>query len=216
MKWAEIAEMEDCDLCPVKKAELCTGGYSCYGGAPVEPPCCSFDDDTDVNQWVNDRIAAQYRYEAWEDAQIRKKEARQERAKKAAETRRELRRYCREELHEIKRLEKALSAYEAQLRLASTFAEAFNATNEMFRYSERMKVKPEVTQNIEKMKSDIAGAKERYSSKRQEFYAKRKAAQLSRQKERGFRHRRTYRAAGRNGGRQNQPACDYPRQDADA
>ena len=37
MKWKEFLEIEDCDLCPIKEAELCGGGASCYGGSPIDP-----------------------------------------------------------------------------------------------------------------------------------------------------------------------------------
>lgn len=163
MLWKEIADSEDCDLCPVKEAELCCGGYNCYGGAQVEPPCCMFDDDTDIDEWISE-------YENWKDSQIKSEKAKQEKTKKAAETRREMRWYCLNELQEIKSLEKALSAYESQLSLASSFAFAFNTTNEMFRCPERLKEKPEVKLNIERMKSKIQESKQRYEEKRKEFY----------------------------------------------
>lgn len=174
MQWKDIADLEDCDLCPLKKEEICPGGWRCYGGAPIEPPCCSFDDETDLDEYVSDYYARQRRWEQAEDERIRKETARKERAKKAAETKRQMKFYCRNEIRELKHLEKQLEAYEASLRLASSFAEAFNVTNEMFGYSERLKPKPEVQQTIDRLKEQIKQAKEKYEQKRKEFYRKRK------------------------------------------
>ena len=56
---------EDCELCPVLKAELCTGGFTCYGGQPIEPPCCSMDEDTDLDQWVEDALERERKYEEY-------------------------------------------------------------------------------------------------------------------------------------------------------
>lgn len=41
-------DITDCDSCPIYKAD-CPGGYTSGGGGqPIEPPCCSWDDDTKV------------------------------------------------------------------------------------------------------------------------------------------------------------------------
>ena len=52
---------------------------------------------------------------------------------------------------------------------------AFNNTNEMFGYPERMKEKPEIQQTIENLKLQIAEAKEKYRLKRKEFYEKKRS-----------------------------------------
>lgn len=54
MLWKDFKEKEDCYGCPLLEHEMCTGGYQCYGGEPIEPPCCNFDDDTDLDKWVDD------------------------------------------------------------------------------------------------------------------------------------------------------------------
>ena len=174
IKYKEIIQDDDCARCPIKRAELCTGGYACYGGIPVEPPCCSFDDDTDLDEWVKDAFERRKKYEEHQDKIAMKEKAKKEKAKKAAETRSEMRFYCRNEIKELKSYEKQLEAYKASLRLASTFAEAFNITNEMFGYSERLKQKPEVQQTIDDLEDKIQEAKQKYEAKRKEFYNKRK------------------------------------------
>lgn len=176
--WKDFAEREDCEGCPLLENEICPGGYACYGGQPVEPPCCSFTDDTDLDQWVDDYFAYQRRREEAESRRLQAEKKKKERAKKAADTRRDLRRYCLEEIYALKRAEKALEAYKAAERLASSFAEAINVTNEMFRYTERVTVKPEILYEINCLEVEVASAKERYEAKRKEFYAKRKSGEL--------------------------------------
>lgn len=173
-KWREIAELEDCDLCPIKKNELCTGGFACYGGSPIEPPCCFFEDDTDLEEWIEERFERRRKFEQFEAERIRREKAKKEKAKKAAETMREMRFYCRNEISQLKSYEKQLEAYKASLRLASTFAEAFNITNEMFGYSERLKQNPEVQQTIYDLETKVKEAKQKYEEKRKEFYKSRK------------------------------------------
>ena len=174
MKWKEFLEIEDCDLCPIKKAELCGGGASCYGGSPIDPPCCWFEDDTDLDEWIEERFERRRKLEQIEDERIRKEKAKKEKAKNAAETRSEMRFYCRNEIKHLKSCEKQLEAYKASLRLASSFAEAFNITNEMFGYSERLKQKPEVQETVDDLEAKIKEAKQKYEEKRKEFYKSRK------------------------------------------
>ena len=41
-------DIEDCDSCPLKDHD-CPGGWTSGGsGQPIEPPCCSWNDDTEV------------------------------------------------------------------------------------------------------------------------------------------------------------------------
>ena len=39
----------NCEICPLLEENICPGGYRCYGGAPIEPPCCSIDEDADLD-----------------------------------------------------------------------------------------------------------------------------------------------------------------------
>ena len=174
IKYREIIQDDDCASCPIKRAELCTGGYACYGGSPVEPPCCSFDDDTDLDEWVKDAFERRKRYEEYQDKIAKQDKAKKEKAKKAVETRREMRFYCRSEINQLKSCKKQLEAYKSSLRLASSFAQAFNITNEMFGYSERLKQKPEVQKTIDDLETKIKEAKQKYEAKRKEFYNNRK------------------------------------------
>ena len=174
MKWKEFSEIEDCESCPIKKAELCGYGSSCYGGIPIDPPCCFFEDDTDIDEWIKEAYDRQRRYEEYQDKLIREKKAKEQRAKKAADTRQKMRLYCMAEIVEIKTLEKRLKAYEKELSFARSLAFAINHTNEMFRCSERLTEKPEAQKTIDELKNQIEIAKEKYKTKRKEFYAEQK------------------------------------------
>lgn len=174
MKWKEFLEIEDCDLCPIKEAELCGGGASCYGGSPIDPPCCFFEDDTDLDEWIKEAYDRRRRYEEYQDKLAREKKAKEEKAKKAADTRHKMRLYCMAEIVEIKTLEKRLKAYEKELSFARSLAFAINHTNEMFKYPERLTEKSEAQKTIDELKEKIEIAKEKYKAKRKEFYANRK------------------------------------------
>lgn len=177
MLWKEFSKKESCDGCPLLKNEICPGGMVCYGGAPIEPPCCCFEDDTDLDEWVSRYLEQQRAREDREDRLAREEAKKKERAKKSADTRRAIRWYCRDELYALNRAQKALQAQEAAERFVSSFAEAVNFTNKMFRYEEQVQVKPEISAEVKQLRAEVASAKERYDAKRKEFYAKRKAAQ---------------------------------------
>ena len=101
MLWKDFAEKESCDGCPLLENEICPGGWKCYGNEPIEPPCCSFADDTDLDIWVERFLIQQQKWEEREDRKIREERKKKERAEKAVETRREMRWYCRGEIREL-------------------------------------------------------------------------------------------------------------------
>lgn len=174
MLWKDFVEDENCDNCPLLKSEICPGGFHCYGGEPIEPPCCSFDDDTDLDKWVEDYFEQQRAFEKREDARIREEKKKKERAKKAADTRRAVCWYCRDEIQALKRAQDQLEAQKAAERLASSFVEAINITNEMFRYPERVKINQKISDEVKRLEIEVAAAKEKYNAKRKEFLAKRR------------------------------------------
>lgn len=174
MLWKDFAAKECCDDCPLLKSEICTGGFTCYGGEPVEPPCCSFDDDTDFDEWVRDYFDKQRKREAWEDARIQAEKKNKERAKKAADTRRAIRWYCRDEIYALNHARKALKAQKAAEHFASSLAEAINITNGMFQYTERVGVDRKISDEVKRLELEVATAKEKYDAKRKEFFEKRR------------------------------------------
>lgn len=159
MKWSEFSELENCDQCPLKEAEICPGGYtSDYCGEPLEPPCCSFDDDTDLDEWVARHFEYERRCEEREDKQIREKAARDAKNKRAQELRNQAKRHVWIETHEIKRKRKAIAANEGAMHFTLSFAEAFNFANEAFGYSERVESKTKNPLEIEneRLRQEIA------------------------------------------------------------
>ncbi len=175
MLWKDFREEESCENCPLLKNELCTGRFQCYGGEPIEPPCCGFDDDTDLDEWVSDQCERLQAYEECEEKKLKETKKRKEHAKKAADTRREIRWYCASEISELKRIEKALKARKAAESFALSLAEAVNLTNAMFQYNERVTAKPQISEEVKRLEAELVAAKEKYEAKRREFYAKRKA-----------------------------------------
>lgn len=174
MLWKYFKQQECCDGCPLLENELCPGGIVCYGGEPVEPPCYVFDDDTDMDKWVDDMLAQRLRREEAEEKRLKAEQEKKERAKKAADTRRAMRWYCRDEIQTLKKARKALEAQRALESFVSSFAEAINFANEMFRYEERVSVKSEVSAEVLRLEAEVESAKEAYDSKRKQFYAERK------------------------------------------
>ncbi len=173
--WKEFAQDESCDGCPLLENEICPGGFACYGWQLIEPPCCSFDDDTDLNEWVSDYFERLRWQEAQEDARIQQERKNKERAKKAADTRRAIRWYCRDEIYALNQARKSLTAQKAAEYFVSSLAEAINITNGMFQYPERVGVDRKISDEVKRLELEVATAKERYDAKRNEFYAKRRS-----------------------------------------
>lgn len=120
MTWKEYSDQyEDCKQCPLLKAEICPGGIVSYGGVPIYPPCCDFDDDTDLDEFIETSLENERRYEEWEDKRIRDRKMKEEKNKAAAQKRKEtnillgpenskineIRKSIKEISHEIKTLE---------------------------------------------------------------------------------------------------------------
>lgn len=168
--WKDFAKQEDCNGCPLLEEEICPGGFACYGGEPIEPPCYSFDDETDLYQWINDYFDSQRRYEEREATRLKEERKRKERAQKAAETRRKMQWYCRDEIYELKQAQKALKAQENLENFSRSFAEAINFANEMFQYKERVAVKPQISEEVEHLRMRVDKTKAAFEAKRKEFY----------------------------------------------
>lgn len=128
----------ECEDCPLNDGECCPGGYTSNGrGEPIEPPCCMFDDDTDMEEWLDGYYERQSRREDAEDRRMRAQKEKEAKNKITQERRRRSKLHVLSETQEIKRLQKRIAANNSAMRLADSLAFAFNATNEMFGYSER-------------------------------------------------------------------------------
>ena len=168
-----LKDVNNCDDCPLRKNELC-GGFGCYGGEPVEPACCSLEDDTDLDEWVKDYFERQKRRDQHEQILIQKEQKRRERALKAAQTRQEMKWFCRKELDALKQAQKAFKIHQAIEEQTRVRANAINFANKVFNYEDRVEVNPEITKTTKKLQKAVEQAKEKYDEKRKEFYEKRK------------------------------------------
>ena len=169
----------NCKICPLLEEDICPGGYRCYGGDPIEPPCCSIDEDADLDDWIEGYYEDQRRYEKYLEEKDRKTRAMKERARKAAATRRALRLYCLSELTALKSAKKRLEAQKSAEHFATSFAEAINFANEMFRYEERVAADPKISEAVKALEAEVAHCEKAYQAKRDEFFRKRKERQMS-------------------------------------
>lgn len=169
MLWKDFAETEDCEQCPIKQERICKGGWtSSPSGTPIEPPCCSFDDDTDLDAWIDNYYDYQRRYEERIDRQIREKEEKRKKNEVAKRRRWYLKNYCVNERIEVKRLQKLIRENENAIRFANSIAFSFNAANEMFHYPERVSVNPKHNKELEKMKNQLKIAEDKLKEKQKE------------------------------------------------
>lgn len=165
----KASEIEDCENCPLLKEEICPGGMtSSPSGTPIEPPCCSFDDDTDLDQWIEDYYDSQRRYEAYLDRKYEEEQKKKHKADVARRKRNYLKIYCTSERIEVKRARKLLSAHQAAVSLAESMAFAFNATNEIFGYSERAIVNTNADEELKRLQNALSEAENRLKEKQKE------------------------------------------------
>lgn len=169
MLFKELAELDDCEQCPLYKEEICPGGMtSSPGGIPIEPPCCGFDDDTDLDAWVSDYFERQRRHEAYLDEQYKKQQEKKRKADLKKRRQQFLKFYCYSEAYDVKKLKKQIKAIENAISFAESMAFAFNMANEMFQYEERTQVNPKANEQLEKLKEQLKEAEEKLKTKREE------------------------------------------------
>lgn len=168
MLWKDFAEIEDCEQCPIKQEGICKGGWtSSPSGMPIEPPCCSFDDDTDLDDWIDGYYDYQRREEDRIDREIQEREEKAKKNDVAKRRRRYLNSYCIHERLEVKRLKKAIRSVESIIDFANNIATAFNLTNEMFHYPNRVEGKP-YNEELDKMRERLQIAESRLREKQKE------------------------------------------------
>lgn len=173
MTFTEFQEQGlDCDDCPIKKAQLC--GFATCREFNSDPPCSFADGEQDMNDWIKDKNEQIRRIEDYESKKIREQKRKKEIARKRAETTRQMKIFCSTERKEIARLEKAIKALTKTINTAQSMVFAFNSTNEMFGYSERKQVNPELTIQLDDLKEQLKIAKEKYKIMRKEFYAQKR------------------------------------------
>lgn len=162
-------EIDDCEQCPLLKEEICPGGWTASpSGSPIEPPCCSFDDDTDLEQWLEDYYENQRRYEEYLDRKWEDEQEKKRKAEVAKKKRNYLKIYCNYERIDVKRAKKRLQSYKAAVSLGESIAFAFNTANAMFGYSERLNKNQKADDELKRLEDELANAEKKLKEKQKE------------------------------------------------
>lgn len=162
---------DDCDLCPLLKEEICSGGMSGGPNGPVEPPCCSMDGDEDLDTWVKDYLDRQRR--RWEHEDKLLQEEKEKKRKKEVAKRRQqyMKIYTMHERHAVDGLKKAIKAHNEAESFARSMAFAINTTNEMFGYNERVHTDPETDIKLAALEKELIKAQAALKEKQKECRA---------------------------------------------
>lgn len=164
-----LRDLEDCDGCPLLIEELCNGGMSVSGsGTPIEPPCCSMDDDTDLDEWIKDYYERKRRWEKQESERLRKKKEKDYKNDVAKRKRQFLKSYCYKEQKQVKDLEKSIKSFSKYIDKIDSYVTAVNITNEMFGYSDRLEVNNAYNLKLKSLEDSLLKAKENLKKKQQE------------------------------------------------
>ena len=168
MLWKEMEDQE-CDVCPLYKEEICKGGMSSSGdGTPIEPPCTGFEDDLDLDKWINNYYEGQRRRAEYY-AELDRKKAEKQKAEDLRKRRQlYLKFYCAKESQEVKRLKKQIKNMQSAISTANSMAFAFNTTNEMFGYTERVSIRSSINNDLELLQSKLKEAEKALKMKKAE------------------------------------------------
>ena len=171
----------DCSVCPFHN-DVCPGGWkSGPGGSPIEPPCTGwdrYDDNTTLDEIYDDYERSRRAWERQLDEEYRIEQEFKEKQEKAAKTRKAMQSYCISERIDVKILNKRIKDKKKFISMVECYASAFNATNEMFKYEDRVNANPELYKELEQLEAELVAAKEKYALKRKEFYQKKKAGEI--------------------------------------
>ena len=168
MKLRDILD-GDCSNCPILKEGIYKGGWTSDGnGNPIEPPCTGIGEEEELEEWIEHYYDSVRRHEEflerkWEEEQKRKRKNEIIRRKRLYSNA-----YCAAERAEVKLLKKRIRSEEKVLSLADSIVSAFNATNEVFGYSERKRINPIAKAEIENLKNQLKDAENRLKKKRKE------------------------------------------------
>lgn len=162
----------DCpDDCPLYKEEICTGGgMKCYGGEPIEPPCCSMDEEEDLDAWVDNYYEIQRKYKEHLDRQEEKRKLKEHKNEVLRRKRQYTRSFCYSEIQTIKRIKKQIKSYKSAKSFAQSLTFAFNTTNEMFGYEERKVVNPQIDKELNRLELQLKDAEYALVKKRKEAH----------------------------------------------
>ena len=114
-------DIEDCSQCPWL-GEYCKGGMTSDGcGRPIEPPCCSWDPEEDIEDIYDSQAANESAYQDYISHEIEKEKAVKLKKEITKRKRRESSLLLFEENREIKRLRKQIEANNYLLCLTNAF-----------------------------------------------------------------------------------------------
>lgn len=180
----KLSEIDNCEDCRLKQEDICHGGWTSDGrGEPVEPPCCTMEEDTDLDEWVNEYYDRMLSFEIAEEKRIKREKIKQEKKELAKKRRYEAKCEVYQENLEIKMLRKRINKNNNIMSFAKSFEFAINATNEMFGYKERVETKENPLQSEnEKLQQRIDELQLIKKKKLSNLRKRRKAAALSEEK----------------------------------
>ncbi|MHA1303787.1 MAG: hypothetical protein ACTSPI_08805 [Candidatus Heimdallarchaeaceae archaeon] len=173
MLWKEFKEKNlECEECPLYINEYCAGGADCHGGIHREPPCCSLEDDTDLEQWCSECFEFRIKEEERIEKKIKLKEEKERINEERKLKRRKTEEYCYEENYKIRQLKKRIKKLTKINQFSKSFSSAINITNEMFGYKERVEPKTNLDIEIEQLEIELTEAKKAKKEKIKEWHNK--------------------------------------------
>lgn len=171
----------NCSFCPLNQNYcFCEGGMVCYGGMPIEPMCCSFNED-DVLQDIYDRFVSQeYAQAKAKQEQEKQQKLKEEKSKQRKQKLREYRIRNAKELDQIKLLKVKIKKQEKLRSEATDFRIWLNSKanidkifNKPDETSEKLKCINDTifiyNQNINNFKLQISKIKEVIAKNEKEF-----------------------------------------------
>ncbi len=162
-------EIDGCSQCPLMEEGICPGGWKASPeGEPVEPPCCSFEDDTDIEEWIKDYYAARKQHEEYMGRKYKEGLLKKQKLEAAKKKQRYMINYCFKERQAVETARKRLKLHKEAVSEGRSLAYAFNVTNEMFGYPERMRQNPETDNELKKLEYELDRAEKVLKEKQKE------------------------------------------------
>ena len=129
----KLGDIQDCEQCPLYKEECPGGMVSSAAGIPIEPPCTSWDEDQDLDYYMDGFYSSKMVYEDYQENLYITEEIKKEKQKIKNKRARESRLYVYRETKEIRSLKKSYK----NLCSIESLANAFSITNEMFNIDDK-------------------------------------------------------------------------------
>lgn len=130
-KLAEEQNKDFCeDLCPLRLEGECDGGGKAgYNGFPIEPPCCGWDDDTDIDEQYGVMLRVANQEEERISREWKAEQERKAKNEQARKRRNESKWHVWEETREIKTLQKRIRGNVNTIHFQQSFGSAMNFAN---------------------------------------------------------------------------------------